>query len=218
MEEGGGGGRGGERGEMDASLLTLPHAPRLGPMYQVLDENLPVCQPLFPTTAAAAVAAACARVGAVARKGLIWSPQDVEEEQAQELMEGLAQLPYSSSSSSSGSSLGVEGGMEGRRVGDEGVEVGWVVLRATGSVVKAMAAAVDCSGRAVWSEEEETTFLEGMNEYDKNFRKIQVSQKEGGREGGRCDGSLYARFMLTAQLTHPSSSLPSSGPPPRPDP
>lgn len=226
---------GGEEGADDASLVILPHAPRIGPMYQVLDESLPVCHPLLPATAgtaaAAAAAAVCSRVGEVARKGLIWSSRDVEEDQAQALMEGLMQMHGSSSSSSSsvcssdsggggsgsGSGRGPEKGIERGGVGDEGVEVGWVVLRATGSVAKAMAAAVDYSERAAWREEEETTFLEGMNEYDKNFKKIQVSPSLHPLPPfpEHTKGPPEAKRQLQDGLTLPPSppALPASFPP-----
>jgi len=146
-------------------------------------------------------------------------------------MEGLMQMHGSSSSSSSsvcssdsggggsgsGSGRGPEKGIERGGVGDEGVEVGWVVLRATGSVAKAMAAAVDYSERAAWREEEETTFLEGMNEYDKNFKKIQVSPSLHPLPPfpEHTKGPPEAKRQLQDGLTLPPSppALPASFPP-----
>ncbi|TFJ82052.1 hypothetical protein NSK_006718 [Nannochloropsis salina CCMP1776] len=171
---GDGGGRAPEGGEAGDGLPSIPapaKAPREGAMYQVEEREIsPVCP--WATLAPADVAA-------VAKAGLVWSPEDVDQGQARALASALAALrdrdgrleanDRQGDGVGKGKAKAEESGLRG-----EAMEVGWMVLRATGNVFRAVETAVDASRRMAWSQEEEAVFVEGMNEYDKNFVQIKA--------------------------------------------
>lgn len=137
-------------GGKSASQASLE--PRLGERYQIPEEAL-------PRNMAEDVGAACYdpwNIAACAQKGLVWHPGDVDEELAGQFAEEVA------------------ASMRDERCGDEGAELGWLVLRATGSVERAVAAAEDETLRGQWSREEEAAFVQGIKDHDKNFRRIKV--------------------------------------------
>ena len=134
------------------ALLPGLVAPRIGEQYQIPAEAL-------PRDMRDDVGASCCdpwNIAACAQKGLVWHPGDVGEEVA-ELFAGEVQVS-----------------MADGRCGDEGAELGWLVLRATGSVERAVAAAEDETLRGQWSREEEAAFVQGIKDHDKNFRRIKV--------------------------------------------
>lgn len=206
---GDGGGRvpeGGEEGDGLPSIPAPAKAPREGAMYQVEEGKIPPVRPWARL--------APADVAAVAKAGLAWSPEDVDPGQARALASALAALrdrdgrleadDKQGDGVGKGKAKAEESGLRG-----EAMELGWMVLRATGNVVRAVETAVDASRRMAWSQEEEALFVEGMNEYDKNFVQIKV-----GRGGKRPRVSATRAASMSTrgrrcQCLRPSSSFPS---------